>query len=67
VVDGQQLTFEPVESGFRDQQTGSIWDATGRAISGQLAETQLEPVVGIQHFWFSYSAFAIDERWKDEE
>lgn len=63
-VSGQSLRFERVGDRIRDRQTGSFWDATGTAIEGELAGTQLEPVVGIQHFWFSYSAFALDDRWR---
>ncbi|MFP4378466.1 MAG: DUF3179 domain-containing protein [Spirochaetales bacterium] len=64
-VDGQALRFERTPEGFIDQQTGSVWDATGTATDGPLAGTQLEPLVQIQHFWFSYTAFATDERWQE--
>lgn len=63
-VDGRTLTFSPEDDGtFRDVETGTIWDASGFALSGELGGMQLEPVVGVQHFWFSYSAFANDGRW----
>jgi hypothetical protein len=64
-VDGQTLSFEPIPDGFEDQETGSTWDATGTAVSGPLAGQELEPLVQIQHFWFSYTAFANDERWEE--
>jgi hypothetical protein len=62
--DGTALTFNPTDTGFVDEQTGSTWDATGRAIAGELEGAELEPVVGIQHFWFSYSAFENDAVWE---
>ena len=60
---GRQLTFEASGDGFRDIETGTQWDPSGRAISGDLAGTALVPIVGVQHFWFSYSAFGGDGRW----
>lgn len=66
VHDGVTLEFESAAGGFTDVQTGSLWDATGLAVSGELSGARLEPVVGIQHFWFSYSAFALDERWPQD-
>jgi hypothetical protein len=65
--DGRELTFERHGDEIRDQQTGSRWSASGAARSGDLTGVLLEPVVAIQHFWFSYSAFALDERWSEQE
>lgn len=56
-VDGQQLTFTRSTDGFTDAETGSTWDGLGRATAGTLAGTQLEPVVAVNHFWFSWAAF----------
>jgi len=66
-VDGRALTFETQSNGFRDAETGSRWDAFGVATSGELKGTALQPVVGVQHFWFSYSAFSEDGRWQSLE
>jgi hypothetical protein len=63
VVDGRTLTFEAQTTSFRDIETGTTWDAFGVAISGELEGTALNPVVGVQHFWFSYTAFSEDGRW----
>ena len=59
VVDGQELAFEWLgPSGpITDGATGSSWSVTGRAVSGPLAGTQLEPVIHGNHFWFSWAAF----------
>lgn len=62
-VDDQTLTF--VAEGdtlFRDEQTNSIWNARGEAISGDLAGTTLRPIVAVNHFWFSWAAFKPETR-----
>lgn len=56
-VDGSVLTFALEDGEIVDQETGSVWDAQGQAISGELEGTELEPVVAINHFWFSWAAF----------
>jgi len=57
MVDGQTFTFEADGDGFRDLETGSTWSNLGSALDGELAGTALEPVVSINHFWFSWAAF----------
>lgn len=57
VVDGQVLTFEPVEQAdtLVDQETGSVWDRwTATAVSGPLEGTQLQPVKNTRSFWFGW-------------
>jgi hypothetical protein len=61
-VDGRVLTFALEDGQIVDQETGSVWDAQGHAISGELAGTELEPVVAINHFWFSWAAFKPETR-----
>ncbi|MGQ0600838.1 MAG: DUF3179 domain-containing protein, partial [Anaerolineales bacterium] len=56
-VDGEPLTLRYVEGKFVDDETGSEWNAFGQAVSGELAGAQLEPVVAVNHFWFSWAAF----------
>jgi hypothetical protein len=59
----RRLTFEPAADGrFRDRQTGSTWDITGRATAGTLAGRRLRPVVSDQQFWFALAAFLPDAR-----
>lgn len=55
--EGQQLAFERRDGAIRDKQSGSAWNAGGRATSGPLAGAQLEPVSTVQHLWFSWTAF----------
>ncbi|HXG35381.1 MAG TPA: DUF3179 domain-containing protein [Dehalococcoidia bacterium] len=61
-VDGQLLTFTAEKDRFRDQETGTLWDITGRAVEGRLAGKQLKPVVHGNHFWFSWAVFKPDTR-----
>jgi Protein of unknown function (DUF3179) len=62
-LDGRALSFAPAGDGrFRDRQTGSTWDVTGRATAGPLTGRRLRPVVGDQQFWFALAAFLPDAR-----
>jgi hypothetical protein len=62
-LEGQTLTFSTAEDGaVVDEQTGSEWNVLGQAVSGELTGQQLEPVVKIDHFWFSWAAFRPDTR-----
>jgi hypothetical protein len=61
-LDGQTLTFALEDGQIIDQQTGSVWNARGQSISGELEGQELEPVVAINHFWFSWAAFKPETR-----
>lgn len=56
-LDGRRLTFGSENGRIVDAETGSEWDILGRALAGELAGQQLAPVVGVNHFWFSWAAF----------
>jgi hypothetical protein len=56
-VGEHHLTFEWDGGVFRDQQTGSAWDVTGRAIEGEMAGTRLAVISHANHFWFAFQAF----------
>ena len=60
--DGVALTFAINADGFiADDQTGSRWNIFGRAVSGPLAGTALEPVPGrIGQLWFSWAVYRPD-------
>ena len=52
------LTFEPKGEGrFRDRETGTLWNISGKAIEGELVGAELEPVAHGNHFWFAWIAF----------
>ena len=61
-VAGRTLTFLPAAEGFTDAETGSAWNLLGEAFSGPLTGARLEPVVSINHFWFSWAAFRPETR-----
>ena len=49
------LTFEFAAGVFRDRETGSVWNLSGRAQSGPLAGTQLPPVPHGSPLWFAWA------------
>jgi hypothetical protein len=61
-ADGQTLDFRFEDGKTVDAQTGSEWSVLGEAESGTLAGSKLTPVVGVNHFWFSWAAFKPDTR-----
>ncbi len=65
-ADGQTLTFQftdDEETGrFVDEQTGSRWTLTGRAVSGPLKGTQLDRIPHTDSFAFAWFAFRPNTR-----
>ncbi len=61
---GRTLRFVPGPNAdaFRDRETGSAWDITGRAVSGPLAGRRLTQVQHDVQFWFAVAAFLPDVR-----
>jgi hypothetical protein len=59
-LDGQVLSFRAALEGFRDMETGSLWNIFGEAVEGPLAGSQLEQVISAEHFWFAWSVFKPD-------
>jgi Protein of unknown function (DUF3179) len=62
LVNGKELHFTVENDQIVDQETNSGWNLLGQAVSGEMAGTQLEPVVAINHFWFSWAAFKPETR-----
>ncbi|HEV2345921.1 MAG TPA: DUF3179 domain-containing protein [Actinocrinis sp.] len=59
-VAGRVLTFTPLGSDsaqFRDRETGSVWDFTGRAVGGPLTGAQLTTIEHLDTYWFAWAAF----------
>jgi hypothetical protein len=56
---GRTLTFErgPGAGTFRDRQTGSTWDISGRATAGPLRGERLRQIASDDQFWFALAAF----------
>ncbi|MGI9256060.1 MAG: DUF3179 domain-containing protein [Salinispira sp.] len=59
VSGGMKLRFLLRDDGLlEDAETGSIWNHQGIAESGPLAGGRLPNLPAVNHFWFSWSAFA---------
>ena len=56
----RKLTFRDEGGRFLDNENGSVWDLRGQAMAGELAGTQLTPIVHANHFWFAWGAFKPD-------
>ncbi|OGO64445.1 MAG: hypothetical protein A2Z45_02245 [Chloroflexi bacterium RBG_19FT_COMBO_55_16] len=61
-IDLQVLNFVYQGGRILDDQTGSQWDVFGRAVGGELTGARLDPVVSVNHFWFSWAAFKPETR-----
>jgi hypothetical protein len=61
-LDGRTLTFRSEGGAILDEETGSEWNVLGEAVAGELEGSRLEPVVSIDHFWFSWAAFRPETR-----
>jgi hypothetical protein len=59
-VDGRRLTFQATAAGWRDKETGSLWDAFGRARAGALAGSLLTPRNHDNSFAFAWLVFRPD-------
>ena len=60
-LDGQRLTFSESDGKLVDAETGSVWDVSGRAVSGPKAGARLEPVAEAYiAFWFAWAVFQPD-------
>jgi hypothetical protein len=57
VVDGRRLIFDKTPEGFRDRESGSLWDITGRSLEGPMKGQQLDIVPHSNHFAFAWLAF----------
>ncbi len=56
-VASKTLSFEATAEGFRDRQTGTLWNLLGHAVQGPLAGKRLRPVPHVDAFWFAWAAF----------
>lgn len=56
-VDGRTLTFRAQDGKVVDAETGSVWSAARRAVSGPLVGSVLTQVIHQNHFWFAWAVF----------
>ncbi|VAW36745.1 hypothetical protein MNBD_CHLOROFLEXI01-1395 [hydrothermal vent metagenome] len=54
--DGRSLSFTVQNNQIIDNETGSVWDFAGRAVSGELLGTQLDPLPTRTALWFALIA-----------
>lgn len=59
-VNGRTLEFFVKDNQFVDAETGSTWDFSGKAISGQLAGTQLKKIPVLKDYWFDWKLYHPD-------
>lgn len=58
-VDGRVLEFfvKPDSSEIVDAETGSVWDFSGTATSGELAGKRLKSVAVLKDYWFDWKIY----------
>lgn len=60
-LNGEVLMFSiNMDGEIVDNQTSSVWNVFGTAISGELEGSQLEQLRAFPHFWFAWAAFHPD-------
>ena len=60
--DGKTLEFfvKPDSNEIVDAETGSVWDFSGKAISGELAGRQLKRITVMKDYWFDWKTYHAD-------
>lgn len=58
-LDGKDMEFfrQPHSSQVIDAETGSVWDFSGKAISGELTGKQLTKINSIKDYWFDWTTY----------
>ena len=58
-VDGRKLEIlrKPDSNQLVDAETGSTWDFSGKAISGELSGKQLKKITVIKDYWFDWKTY----------
>jgi hypothetical protein len=56
LVEGRRLTFSVRSGAIVDDQTGSVWNIFGEAISGEMKGMMLMPYNAYPYFWFAWAA-----------
>lgn len=58
-LDGKVLEFfvKPETNEIVDAETGSVWDFSGKAVSGELAGKQLTKINSIKDYWFDWKTY----------
>ena len=58
-IDGKTLEFfmKPDSSEIVDAETGSTWDFSGKAVSGELSGKQLDKIATLKDYWFDWKTY----------
>ncbi len=58
-IDGKSLEFlmKPELAEIVDAETGSTWDFSGKAVSGELVGRQLQKINTLKDFWFDWKTY----------
>lgn len=58
-IDGKTLEFfaRPESGEIVDAETGSVWDFSGAAVSGEFKEKQLKQIAAQKDFWFDWKNY----------
>jgi len=59
ILDGRKLEFlaKPDTGEIVDAETGSIWDFSGKAVSGELSGKQLAKIRVLKDYWFDWKTY----------
>ncbi len=58
-LDGKVLEFlvKPDTKEIVDAETGSVWDFSGKAVSGELSGKQLDKITILKDYWFDWKTY----------
>ena len=56
-LEGRTLTFTTEGETFVDEETGSVWNLAGEALSGELAGSRLDQINHLDTFWFAWTTY----------
>ena len=61
-LDGKTLEFfvKPNSNEIVDAETGSVWDFSGKAISGELSGKELKKITILKDYWFDWKTYHAD-------
>ena len=61
-LEGRALEFQRKDGRIIDKQTNSEWNVFGKAVSGELAGSQLKKIEFLDTFWFAWAGFNPETR-----
>lgn len=63
-IDGKTVEFfrKPESSEIVDAETGSVWDFSGKAVSGQLSGKEMKKINVLKDYWFDWKIYQPETR-----